>query len=73
MQLYQEWGGGLTVSCFENDASSRILNFLKRLENVVGTASEKGITIIQSRQNASSDEGFCGIFGKKFSDGTDSL
>ena len=52
MQLYQEWGGGLAVSCLENDASSGILNFLKRLENVVGTASEKGITIIQSRQNA---------------------
>ena len=36
---------------FEYQFSSIVLNFLKLREKMFGTTSEKGVTVIQSRQN----------------------
>lgn len=47
---------------FEDQSNSIVLNFLKAGDKVFGTASQKRVAVIESRQNKGTDEGYCGVF-----------
>jgi hypothetical protein len=46
VKFHKKRSGGLSMVCLIDKASSRILNFLKRIKGRIWTADEKRIAII---------------------------
>jgi hypothetical protein len=48
---------------FTDEASSRILHSLKLVSEVFGTACKEAITIVEARENKSTDQNGCSLRG----------
>ena len=55
----------------KNEAGSMILHTLKLIDDIVGRAREKGITIVKTGKNKGAEQSFSCLIGEEMANGSD--